>query len=56
MEVMDEDKNELPCSEKLAFGSQQEASATATVARHRYGNELKPYKCKHCGLWHLASN
>jgi hypothetical protein len=47
--------NVLPCDDKLKFDTRSEAEATATVARHRYGSQLKTYKCKHCGLWHLSS-
>lgn len=45
----------IPCSEKLAFDTQTEANAAAVVAEHQHGTKLKSYKCKHCGLWHLAS-
>jgi hypothetical protein len=46
----------LPCADKLAFASKAEAQANATVAKHRYGSALKTYRCRHCGLWHIASN
>jgi hypothetical protein len=46
----------LPCHEKLAFNTKEEAEATGTVARYRYGSKLKAYRCKHCQLWHLASD
>jgi len=47
---------ELPCSEKLAFESREAAEGAAVYARHRHGTKLKVYKCRHCNLWHLASN
>ena len=47
---------ELPCSEKLAFESREAAEGAAVYARHRHGTKLKVYKCRHCSLWHLASN
>lgn len=47
---------ELPCSEKLAFESREAAEGAAVYARHRHGTKLKVYKCRHCDLWHLASN
>jgi hypothetical protein len=47
---------ELPCSEKLAFESGEAAEGAAVYAQHRHGTKLKVYKCRHCDLWHLASN
>jgi len=53
---MGEDEHaELPCKDKLAFDTEKEAKATANVAHYRYGNKMKAYKCRHCGLWHLSS-
>lgn len=52
-----DDKNIAKCAEKLAFDTQKEAWAAATVARFQHGGALlKVYKCKECDLWHLASN
>ena len=45
----------LPCKDKLVFDTKKEAEATANVAHYRYGNKMKVYKCRHCGLWHLSS-
>jgi hypothetical protein len=53
--MFDEPKPELPCKDKLAFDTQREAQATATVAEYRYGSKLKTYLCRHCNLWHLSS-
>jgi hypothetical protein len=47
---------ELPCSEKLAFDSQKEAEGAAVYAKHLHSAKFKTYKCKHCSLWHLASD
>jgi hypothetical protein len=47
--------NELPCAEKMAFDSKQEAENTALTADWQHGTALKAYRCKHCNLWHLAS-
>ncbi|HSX29583.1 MAG TPA: hypothetical protein VLE73_03425 [Candidatus Saccharimonadales bacterium] len=52
---MDENPPELPCAEKLAFDTKQQANAAATVAAYQHGTQLHAYKCHHCGLWHLAS-
>jgi hypothetical protein len=51
-----EDDIQLPCADKLVFGTKQEAQAAATVAEYRYATKLKPYTCRYCSLWHLASN
>ena len=54
--AMEDDEPQLPCADKLIFNTQKDALATATVAHYRYGGKVKPYKCNHCGLWHLASD
>lgn len=46
----------LPCSDKLAFDTQEQANAAAVKANWQHDARLKSYKCSHCGLWHLASN
>jgi len=53
---MDNDEKILPCADKIAFDTQKEAQTAATLAAHRYGSHVKPYRCKHCNLWHLASD
>lgn len=57
---MEEDKSEfeeiLPCSEKLAFDTKKDALATAAAVEYQRGTKLKPYLCKDCKLWHLASD
>lgn len=45
----------LPCGEKLAFDTQKQAQAAATVAQYQYGTLLSVYVCRYCGLWHLSS-
>jgi hypothetical protein len=52
----DDNPNALPCDDKLAFDTKKDAEATANVAHYRYGNKLKAYICRYCGLWHLSSN
>ena len=47
---------ELPCRDKIAFKTQEEAEGGAATAKYRYGEKPKVYKCKHCGQWHLARN
>ena len=47
---------ELPCKDKLAFDTQKQAQAAATVALHQRGIKLKTYVCRYCGLWHLSSS
>lgn len=51
----EESEPALPCAHKLSFDTRREASAAATVAAYQYGNKLRPYRCRYCGLWHLAS-
>jgi hypothetical protein len=55
MNDMNTDENALPCAEKLSFDMQKQAQAAATVAAYQHGTKLKPYLCRHCNLWHLAS-
>jgi hypothetical protein len=52
---MDNNENTLPCAEKLAFDTKKQAEAAATVADYQRDVKLAPYKCQHCGLWHLKS-
>lgn len=48
---------ELPCQDKIPFATKEHAAGAAALARHRYDpKSLKPYKCQHCGDWHLASD
>lgn len=55
--VMESDNSaEMSCKDKLAFETKEAASATANVVHYRYGSKVRPYKCRHCGLWHLASS
>ena len=49
------DDNLLPCQAKMAFNDKKTAQAAATVALFQHGTSLKVYRCKYCGLWHLAS-
>ncbi|MBP7820806.1 hypothetical protein KA025_01100 [Candidatus Saccharibacteria bacterium] len=49
------DDESLPCAEKLAFDTKKAAETSALVAKYQHGTLLKTYKCRHCGLWHLAS-
>jgi hypothetical protein len=51
-----EEQQPLPCADKLVFETQQEAIGSATAIKYQRGTKLKPYKCIHCRLWHLASN
>ena len=45
----------LPCAEKLAFDTERQAAAAANVAEYQHGADVRPYVCRYCGLWHLAS-
>ena len=57
MTLQDPAEPTLVCDGKLAFSTLKEALTAATVAQFQhFGTQLKAYQCKHCGLWHLASN
>ncbi|HSH31685.1 MAG TPA: hypothetical protein VK963_03420 [Candidatus Saccharimonadales bacterium] len=46
-----------PCGDKLTYRDAAEAVAVRAYAAWQYGGDirLQPYRCKACGLWHLAS-
>lgn len=50
-----EEEPALPCHDKLAFDTQQQANAAAQVAAYQHGTELYSYQCRYCSLWHLSS-
>lgn len=43
------------CTGKLAFSTKDAAEAEARTLKFRRGLDLKVYKCRDCGLWHLSS-
>lgn len=45
----------LPCAEKLTFDTKEQAEGSKVAIHWQRGTKLKAYKCRHCGLWHLAS-
>lgn len=50
------DKQTLPCRDKLAFATREQAEAVAAVNAYRYkGVKLRAYQCRFCQLWHLSS-
>lgn len=51
-----EESAPLSCADKLAFGTKKAADAAALVADYQHGTKLKSYRCRHCGLWHLATS
>jgi hypothetical protein len=52
---MDDQPEQMPCAEKLAFNTKKEADVAANVADYQRGIALQSYRCQHCGLWHLSS-
>ena len=52
---MSVDPEALPCIDKVTFDSVAIARAAAILAEKNHGIKLKVYRCRHCGLWHLAS-
>jgi hypothetical protein len=53
---MSDDENKLPCADKVAFDTKKEAESAGLAADWQHGATLKPYKCTHCQLWHLATS
>ncbi|MES2971095.1 MAG: hypothetical protein V4702_02115 [Patescibacteria group bacterium] len=53
---MEDSETILPCADKLSFDTKTEAERSAIVAEWQHGSKLKVYKCRHCQLWHLATN
>jgi hypothetical protein len=53
---MDDQPEQMPCAEKLAFNTKKEADVAANVAEYQRGIALQSYRCQHCGLWHLSSH
>lgn len=56
MNIEPVDTAPLPCAEKLAFDTKDAAQASAVVVRYQHDTKVKPYKCRYCQLWHLASD
>lgn len=54
--LADNDTGDLPCQDKARYGTQKEARAAATVAKHQHGAKLTTYRCRFCDLWHLATD
>ncbi len=52
---MESEDTKLPCVDKMAFDTKKEAEGSAVAVSWQHGTKLKPYKCQHCNLWHLAS-
>jgi hypothetical protein len=51
----DSEPPELPCKEKLAFDTKQQADGAALTVKYQHGTTVHSYLCRHCKLWHLAS-
>lgn len=53
------DNRDKGCLSKLSWRSEEEAAAAGTYAAYQYGQSStrpRPYKCKDCSSWHLASS
>jgi hypothetical protein len=46
---------QLPCADKLAFDTRDQAAVSVNVTQYQRGLTVRPYRCRHCGLWHLTS-
>ena len=51
-----ENDSDYPCANKLAFDTKKDAEGAKVTASSRYGSSLHVYKCRYCGLWHIASS
>jgi hypothetical protein len=45
----------IACSRKRPFSNRKLAKDAASRIRARGGTKLRPYKCEHCGSFHLAT-
>ena len=54
--MTDDEEANLPCADKLAFGTETEANTAKIVAQLQRNLVLNVYFCRHCKLWHLASS
>ncbi len=54
--MTDHEEANLPCANKLAFDTENEANAAKIVAQLQRNLVLKVYFCRYCQLWHLASS
>lgn len=49
----------ISCARKRQYQSRKAAIGTATQLKKHHANKtpekLRPYKCPHCGGWHLSS-
>jgi hypothetical protein len=43
---------ERSCTRKTAYGPNR--ARTVAVERQRAGDDVHPYRCPFCGLWHLG--
>lgn len=44
------------CEGKSSFPSFSQARKAARRMRRRHASALAPYRCKHCGGWHIGTN
>ena len=44
----------LTCARKVVFESRKKAKDGASASRKLHQHVLEPYKCPHCGWWHLT--
>lgn len=53
---LDASTDALPCAQKMAFDTEQQAAAAGTAAEWQHGGSLRAYLCRYCQLWHLSSD
>jgi len=42
------------CRRKVGYETRDDARVAAWKCRVLYGSRLYPYRCPHCGRWHLG--
>lgn len=55
----DKQRREAGCMSKLTWQTREEAIAARAYARWQHGDSggrPKPYECRYCHKWHLASH
>lgn len=56
MDDMSDQKDSLPCQDKMVFDSQAQAEANALAVQWQQGEDMVAYSCQYCRLWHLSTN
>ena len=44
------------CDGKSRYDTEEAALEHSDQIYEQYGEDMKPYRCKRCGFWHLTSD